>query len=273
MTGLTREDKERAGFRDAYVYEYYSEAGEKGIRGKTNTFLTRHRMKLKESIIDTGDKKNLRRLLLILKLDKKVPVVFNYTPPDPREYEYMYFAMKYRGFNEIYFIDEYEVSDLTKYITDRAKEDLTSKILVGREEKLARGESIFTRCPYGYEFSSGKLRVNEYESFVVKYIFYRRSQGAGAKRIASELRARHFCNRQRKPIHVDNVEMVLENYRIYQGYGTYLGKEYYGNHTHLIDDDKIPIGKFGERLTRADLEMSEEVRRKIDRLETKYKNR
>lgn len=269
MESLNNADRREAGFREVYLYEYRSEAGEK-VGTTSNNYLTSNRMCTKQIISDVGEKKNLRRLLLIMRLDKKVPVVFNYTPADVREYEYIYFAMLYRGFHEVYFVDGYEVSDLTKYIVGRAKEDLTSKILVGREEKLARGESIFTRCPYGYEFHNGKLRVNEYESFVVKYVFYRKSQGAGAKRITSELRARGFCNRKKKLFVVDNVEMILENYRIYQGYGRYLGREYYGNHTHLIDDDKLPIGKYGERLSKADLRLSKETRDKLDKLERKY---
>lgn len=273
MKQLSNEEKAEAGYRGAYVYEYYREEETDRVRKRSNDFLTRNRLYRLDGIIDTGDKTNLRRLLLILKLDKKAPVVFNYTPADTREYEYIYFAMLYRGFSEIYFVDGYEVSDLTRYITDRAKEDLTSKILVGREEKLARGESIFTRCPYGYEFKQGKLRINEYEAFIVRYIYYRKSQGAGAKRIAGELRVRNFFNRQKKPITTDNVEMVLENYRIYQGYGRYLGKEYYGNHTHLIDDDKIPIGDMGRRLTKADLSLSKATREKLEKLERRYRDK
>ena len=266
---MTNEEKTIAGFRYAYVYEN----GRTGsISPETSQFLTRKRLRLKESFYDGEGTDNLRRLILTMKLDKKCPVVFNYAPADEREYDYLYFAMLYRGFSEIYFVNEHEVSELTKYITQRAKDDLTSKILVGRKERIERGESLFTRCPYGYEYHRGKLRVNEYEAFIVKYVFYRKMQGAGNKQIAGELSARGFHNRKGGLIYVRNVEHILEHKKIYQGYISYLGKMYYGNHTHLIDDDCCPIGKFGERLDKADLKLSRETRKKLDKfkLEGKY---
>lgn len=257
-----KEKKLEAGFREVYLYENRQK---EGARKRSDAYLMKNRLCIKESIIDYEDTQKLKKLLTITKLDKEIPIVVSYEPSDLREYEYIYFGLKYRGFKEVYFTNDYKVSDLTEYIVERAKDDLKSKILDGRKEKIERGESMFTRCPYGYTYKNGKLRVNEYESFVVKYAFYRKSEGAGAKRIASELRARDFHNRKGQPIHCDNIDKIFANYRIYQGYVKYLGKEYYGNHQHFIDEEKKPIGKFGERLSKADLKISREVQAKLDK--------
>ena len=263
---MTNEEKTIAGFRDAYIYEYRAEQGWDGTRKRGNDYLTRHRMKIKELINDVGSKEKLQRLLLCMQLDRDTPIVINYLPEDEREYEFIYFQLATRGFKEIYFVNDYVVSDLTKYLSTEVRRTQGEKINLARIEKVSKGKTVWTRMPYGYKKKQDRVLLNEYEAFVVRFIYFRRKEGAKIGLIAKELNARSFHNRNGHDFNYDNIRDILDNERTYQGYVVFKGVEYKGSHQPLIDEEGYPLLDVGKRLAKADLMISRATRQKLDEL-------
>jgi hypothetical protein len=79
-----------------------------------------------------------------------------------------------------------------------------------RARKESKGEWVGSGIPYGYERGGDGLKLNVYEAFIVRYVFYRREQGAGGKTICKELSARNFRNRRNNFFSKDAIYKILQ---------------------------------------------------------------
>lgn len=106
-----------------------------------------------------------------------------------------------------------------------------------RERKGKSGGYLGGNAPYGYYNVNKKLHIDDYESFVVKFIFYRDSQGCSHYGIAKELNLRGFRNRNGNEFQTVNVDNIVNNKRLYQGYLTFQGKEIKSNFRGILEDN------------------------------------
>lgn len=225
-------EKIENGFKGVIAY-YYNVGKERDV---VKAYCARRRYYVKGRYYD-NDRSEYWRLLTQVKVKGEIVVVY-YNERNYAEMEFCYLTLMSRGAKSVEFVDGFMIPANIEYIARRQREYLSKKVNEGREDFVASGKSFFTMIPYGYYRYHKKIFVDEYESFIVKFVYYRRNQGIGYKKIAKELRDRGFKNRRDKPISSDTVRTILKNQRIYEGYCTYKGVEYKGDHTPLIFDGK-----------------------------------
>lgn len=107
-----------------------------------------------------------------------------------------------------------------------------------REKKKTNGSYLGGNPPYGYYAVNKTLHIDDYESFVVKFIFYRDSMGCSHYGIAKELNLRGFRNRAGNEFQTVNVDKIVENKRLYQGYVTYDGVESKAKFRGILEDSE-----------------------------------
>lgn len=202
-----------------------------------------------------GDRDTLRRYcienrLILNEVDKdtllydkaeRIPVVVavKLTP-----YEMFRIGVK----NEIILI-EGEVDPVIKEISEGERQYQSDKAKRNREKKQKRGGYVGGFIPYGYYSNNKKLYVDDYESFIVKFVFYRRSQNCSMDMIAKELNLRHFKNRNGNAFKSGSIESILNNRRFYQGYANYNGEEVKGEHKPILEDsDNVLTNEFINRV-------------------------
>ena len=243
---MKNEELAKAGYTEVYAYWNGMNEEDRHDHGQeVYRWCAEHRKYITKYRYEVNDTKELYWFTNMDNVKKKECVVG--VNCDKKEKEYIYLTLMFRGASEVYFSDDYTPTELTKYMAMRLREDIGKRMKEGREARIKRGDSVFSRCPYGYYMLNHKLRIDEYEAFIVRYIFYRTSQGASQNQICKELNNRGFKNRQEKFFNRYTVRTILNNYRIYQGYISFMDTEYKGNHTRLIDDNKLPAGTFSFR--------------------------
>lgn len=154
---------------------------------------------------------------------------------EEKERLYIEYKLGCKGF--VRFLDG-ENSDLMAYFAKREKKYWDRAREIGREKRKRSGAFIGGVVPYGYYLVKKKLYVEEYEAFVVKFVFYRFSQGCGYGGIARELNLRGFKNRNGNPFKAGSIESILKNKRLYQGYFTYKGEEIKGDFKGILEDSE-----------------------------------
>lgn len=202
-----------------------------------------------------GDRDTLRRYcienrLILNEIDKdtllyekteRIPVVVavELTP-----YEMFRIGVK----NDIILI-EGEVDPVIKEISEGERQYQSDKAKRNREKKQKRGGYVGGFIPYGYYSNNKKLYVDDYESFIVKFVFYRRSQNCSMDMIAKELNLRHFKNRNGNAFKSGSIESILNNKRFYQGYAVFNGEEVKGEHKPILEDsDNVLTNEFINRV-------------------------
>jgi len=118
----------------------------------------------------------------------------------------------------------------------------------GRAAKGKKGGYLGGFVPYGYYNVNKKLYVDDYESFIVKFVFYRHSQGCSLNGIARELNLRGFRNRNKKEFLAGSIDKILKNKRLYQGYVTYEGKEVKAQFSGILEEDGSVNKEWKERV-------------------------
>ena len=108
----------------------------------------------------------------------------------------------------------------------------------GRSAKGEKGGYLGGYVPYGYYSVNKKLYIDDYESFVVKFVYYRYSQGCSLSGIAKELNLRGFRNRNDREFATASISCIIKNERFYQGYTTFEGKEIKGDYKGILEDTK-----------------------------------
>lgn len=156
------------------------------------------------------------------------------------EKKYLAYKLGCRGF--VVFTDGYSDPEVDFFIK-REKEYWKRARTVGREKKRESGKYMGGVVPYGYYVLKKKLYIEEYEAFVVKFVFYRFSMGCSYGGIAKELNLRKFKNRNGNPFKAGSIKSIIENKRLYQGYFTYKGKEVKGDFRGILEDSEEILTK------------------------------
>ena len=159
---------------------------------------------------------------------------------EEREKEYIRYKLGCRGL--VYFTDGSD-NPLIDYFCEREKKYWEKAREVGRKKRKESGGFVGGCVPYGYYRANKKLYVDEYESFVVKFCFYRYSQNCGYGGIAKELNLRGFKNRKGNPFKAGSIESIIKNKRLYQGYFTYGDKEIKGEFRGILEDSEELLTK------------------------------
>ena len=147
-----------------------------------------------------------------------------------------------RGFLNIRPVDGVidDKEEMISVFVRKEREYRTNKVWNIKKKAIDDGKYCGGRLPYGYYAMSKQLFVDKYESFIVKFIFYRLSQGCSEYGIMKELNLRGFHNRAGKPFMTGSIHSIVQRKRFYQGYlRTYDGGEVKGNFTPLIDEDGL----------------------------------
>lgn len=158
------------------------------------------------------------------------------------EYEKKYIAYKLgcRGFVRFLNGDDDPEVD---YFIKREKEYWNKARTIGRDKKRESGKYMGGVVPYGYYVLKKKLYIEEYEAFVVKFVFYRFSMGCSYGGIAKELNLRKFKNRNGNPFKAGSIKSIIDNKRLYQGYFTYGDKEVKGDFKGILEDSEELLTK------------------------------
>ena len=156
------------------------------------------------------------------------------------ETRYLMFKLGCRGFVRVIGVEEDEE---IKYFIKREKEYWDKARLRGRAKRKSEGKFMGGVAPYGYYLLNGKLYVEDYESFIVKFVFYRYSQGCSFWGIAKELKLRGFKNRKGNPFKPASIESIIKNKRMYQGYLTYDDGEIKGDYRGILEDTEELLTK------------------------------
>lgn len=154
--------------------------------------------------------------------------------------KYIAFKLGCRGF--VKFIDGYSDEEV-EYFIKKEKEYWQRARTVGREKKKESGKYMGGVVPYGYYVLKKKLYIEEYEAFVVKFVFYRFSMGCSYGGIAKELNLRKFKNRNGNPFKAGSIKSIIDNKRLYQGYFTYGDKEVKGDFKGILEDSEELLTK------------------------------
>lgn len=152
-------------------------------------------------------------------------------------YEADFVAIKILTKNFHLFIKNECDMGFVNYFTARNLEYRKACSAINAEIRGTRGEYVGAIAPFGYYRYRKKLYVDEYEAFIVKFMYYRRMQGLSYRKISDELRLRGWVNRRKKPFSACSVKGIIENRRFYQGYTNYKGVEYKGKHPAILKDN------------------------------------
>ena len=233
----TSEEKRENGYEDVYVYLYSeSETSMAGKEKEAKDYCVRKRMipHFKE---DIGTRDKLKGLMYLDKLDKKIGKLVIYSPEDIGEDVInVLFTIGLRGC-EIVSMDEWELPPIVEHLRVRQREIIAQRLWDCRARRESEGKWVGSGIPYGYERGEDGLKLNVYEAFIVRYVFYRKSQGAGGKTICKELSARNFRNRLNNFFTKDAIYKMLQKKDFYRGYVEYQGKLIKGQHTPLLKED------------------------------------
>lgn len=232
----TKEDMRNNGFVDVYVY-IYAETEEELLlrRNEAHRYCVEHRY-IPEYKTDIGEKEELERIIYDKVLEKEKSKFIVYRHEDLGEdWLNILFTIGLRGY-EIEGIDGYRLPDEIEYLIEAQRELYRKRIVYGRMRKVNAGGWI-SRPPYGYKRKGDSLVLDSYESFIVRFAFYRRSQGCSLQGIAHELRLRGFKNRNGRQFSKMTIKNILDNADFYKGKIIFCGEVHDGKHPRLLKED------------------------------------
>lgn len=191
-------------------------------------------------VIDRVFVEDITPLLYGEKFEKRPRYLIIPCPKDlgeGNELIYREYLLRLRGM-EIIYMDGSALNETASYMAEREKEIRLDRMSHAREERAKKGLVSNGRQTYGYYDKEGRLNINEYEAFVVRFIFFRRAQGCSYYMIAKELNQRGFKTRKGTDFYPAFIKGVEERKGFYQGTVTYHGKNYRGQHTPLLSKDE-----------------------------------
>lgn len=232
----TKEDMRNNGFVDVYVYIYADTDEELALRRSEAHRYCVERRYIPYYKTDVGCKEMLDSIIYdgVLEKGKSKFIVYDHTDLGD-DFLNILFTIGLRGY-EIEGMDGYRLPDDIEYIRLAQRELYRKRIVYGREKKVKEGGWI-SRPPYGYKRKEDSLVLDAYESFIVRFVFYRRSQGCSLQGIAQELRLRGFKNRCGRPFVKMTIKNILDNEEFYKGWITYRGELHEGKHPRLLKED------------------------------------
>jgi DNA invertase Pin-like site-specific DNA recombinase len=129
------------------------------------------------------------------------------------------------------------VMDIIQRIAQLESEQIGERVYIGMEQKAkTNGGILGFNIPYGYNYTNGKLKINQHEYENVKNIFQNYLEGMSMKKIADELNSKNIPTKLNKTWGIQTVSVILKN-PVYCGY---LHWEEYLNpsdHPPIIDKD------------------------------------
>lgn len=166
--------------------------------------------------------------------NRKTPVVIKDKGMLGKDYEYLLFKIGTK--REIMLVGDTVPEWILRFSElDRAYERERAKR--NKKAKALKGGYLGGYVPYGYYVANKKLYVDDYESFIVKFVYYRYSLGCSLNGIAKELSLRGFRNRKDKPFGAGSIDKIIKNKRFYQGYTTVDGKEVKGDYSPILEEN------------------------------------
>ena len=263
---ISREEKESNGFIRAYGYCYSATVEESKLKEQAiRDYCMENRYSIEKIYSDVGSDNRLNDVLYaeIMKCKPKILIVPSVSDMqcDGLELSYRSYLIAQRGFKIIY-MDGTPMDEIASYFALRESEIRVRRMDAGKDRKAKAGLAPNGRNPYGYYMVDGKLYMDKYEAFVVRFMFYRRAQGCSYYMIAKELNQRNFLNRNNSTFYPKSVQNVERRKRFYQGYFTYHGEEIKGKHTPILtESDECLWGEEFEKRV-----LSEEEEAKLQRL-------
>lgn len=126
------------------------------------------------------------------------------------------------------------VVDIIQRIAQLESEQIGERVYVGMKQKAStEGGILGFAHPYGYDYVDGELRVNIYESEVVKLIFKLYLEGKGSSAIAEELDNSNYKTKRGGVWSARTIGKILKN-PIYCGHMKWEDVIYKGTHEPLI---------------------------------------
>ena len=240
---IKKEEYIANGFRvtDAYVY-VESEEEVPGKKKEIKDYCMSNRLYVRQIYTDIGSKEWLRYLIYGIKRKKEVPDrIVIYSPEmlgeDRNEVLTNRIEIGIRGYREIEFVKGDDPDkEFADYYIRKHIENIGSRNLEIKKQKALNGGFFGGRVPYGYYCMNGKLFQDNYESFVVKFIFYRLTQGCSEYGISKELNLRGFHNRKGNDFLPGSIHSIASRKRFYQGYGEVDGVEVKGSYIPLLEE-------------------------------------
>lgn len=234
MKKLGREDKVEAGFEEVFAFKESEEV---------------RKFAANERLVIMGYKD----LVELMMYGKKCVVIAGSWRDFGNESDYIFKVSKLlmKGM-DVRIKDDNET--LRRYAEDYTVNDKRfqkDRMCQTRKANKEKGEYSGGRVPYGYYVMGSKLYIDDYESFVVKFIFYRHTQGIGVRGITRELNLRGFRTRSGTEFGPGMITKIISKKRYYQGYD---GEIKLKQHPILKDNDELLDKDFINRVFDPDTE-------------------
>lgn len=234
---LSKEEKREAGFKEVYAYLHSEEV---------NKYCMSNRLYIEKyySDIDTVMYEGTACTLITDKWE-------NFGSRE--DSEFVRFKLGLKGIELIILNDDGAYKGLIDHFIKREPEYVNGLLNRKRKEKRENGEFCGGRVPYGYYLMNGKLYIDDFEGFVVKFIFYRNEMGCTLRGIARELKLRNIKTRKGTDFTGTMVRNILNRKALYQGYMNGVK----GKHRAIIGEEELLSREFIERT------FDEEVEKKL----------
>lgn len=143
--------------------------------------------------------------------------------------------------------NEYLIISMMELLDVYDRMSISLKLARGRTVKAKNGDKPAGVCPFGYQYSADKKRVeiNQEEAAVVKMMFTEGQKGRSLNQIATFLNDQGIVSRRGKHWSSGSIQMILRN-PFYTGVLQHQGKQIKGNHEPIIS--KIQFGKVQSQL-------------------------
>lgn len=140
-----------------------------------------------------------------------------------------------------------EIDDLIEYFVKAEFETRIKRMTAGRKRMRQKGYHA-GREPFGYYTDKRKLYVDPYESFIVKFIFYRRENGASYREIRDELNDRGYKTKEGHYFEDMTIYRIINKKKFYQGYSEYKGEYFKGQHPAILGEDELLTEEFKAKI-------------------------
>jgi DNA invertase Pin-like site-specific DNA recombinase len=143
------------------------------------------------------------------------------------------------------------VVDIIQRIAQLESEQIGERVYVGMKQKAStEGGILGFAHPFGYDYVDGELRVNDYESVVVKKIFDLYLEGNGSSAIAEELDNSNYKTKRGGVWSARTIGKILKN-PVYCGHMKWENVIYKGTHERLISvEDYNEVQRMIQRNTK-----------------------
>lgn len=128
------------------------------------------------------------------------------------------------------------VMDIIQRIAQLESEQIGERVYVGMEQKArTQGGNLGFNIPYGYDYSDGKLVINQLERTHVEQIFDLYQSGMSMKKIADYFNSKQIPTKQNKTWASQTISKILKN-PLYCGKFHWQDYEYSNSYPAIIDE-------------------------------------